>query len=71
MAIVSALVFASALALIVAVIAGTLVPAWDRIIAALASESAPQPRLLPARRLRGVRQDLRAADRAVRWREAA
>ena len=71
MAIVSALVFASALALIVAVIAGTLVPARDRIVAALAGEPVPQPRLAPARRHVVVRPDRRAARFAGQRREAA
>ena len=71
MAIVSALVFASALALIVAVIAGTLVPAWDRIVGALAGEPAPQPRLVLSRRHAVIRTDRRAAQRAAAWREAA
>ena len=71
MAMVSALVFAGALALIVAVIAGTLVPSWDRIVAALGGRPTPQPRLVLARRHRVVRVDRRAAPLAERLREAA
>lgn len=71
MAIVSALVFASALALIVAVVAGTLAPAWPRMVEALTGRPAPAPRLAPARRHRIVRADRRAARPAGRLREAA
>lgn len=71
MAVVSALVFASALALIVAVLAGTLLPSWERIVAALAGAPAPQPRLVLARRHQMVRPDRRAARLAQRLREAA
>jgi hypothetical protein len=71
MGIVSALVFAGALALIVAVIAGTLLPSWDRIIAALANEPTPQPRLVLARHHRVVRTDRRALHLAEQLREAA
>ena len=71
MAIVSALVFASALALIVAVIAGTLLPSWDRIITALSGEPAPQPRLVLSRRHAIIRTDRRVVRHAAAWREAA
>ena len=71
MAVVSALVFAGALALIVAVIAGTLLPSWDRIVVALGGAPAPQPRLVLARRHHMVRTDRRAARLAERRREAA
>ena len=71
MAVVSALVFMSALALVVAVIAGTLAPSWGRVIAALAGESMPQPRLALARRHRVVRPDRRVNRLAARRREAA
>jgi hypothetical protein len=71
MAVVSALVFAGALALVVAVVAGTLAPSWGRILAALAGGLLPQPRVAPARRHRIVRPDLRANHLAARRREAA
>lgn len=71
MAVVSALIFAGAMALIVAVIAGTLVPSWDRIVAALVGQPMPQPRLVLARRHRVVRQDRRVMHLAERVREAA
>lgn len=71
MAMVSALIFAGAMALIVAVIAGTLVPSWDRIVAALIGQPEPQPRLVLARRHRVVRQDRRVTRLADRLREAA
>lgn len=71
MAVVSALVFAGAFALLVTVIAGTLVPSWRRIIAVLAGEPMPQPRLVLARRHRIVRPDLRVNRLAARRREAA
>jgi hypothetical protein len=70
MAFVSALVFASALALIVAVIAGTLLPSLDRIVAVLGGEPTPRPRLVLARRHHVVRTD-RRAPHAERLREAA
>lgn len=71
MAVISALIFAGAMALIVAVIAGTLVPSWDRITAALAGKPMPQPRLVLARRHQAVRQDRRAPRLVERLREAA
>jgi hypothetical protein len=71
MAVVSALVFASALALVAAVIAGTLMPSWDRIVMALAGRPMPQPRLVPVRRQRLVMPDRRAVRLAERLREAA
>ena len=70
MAVVSALVFAGALALIVTVLVGTLAPSWRRVVAALAGEPTPQPRLVLARR-RGIRPDRRAIRLAARLREAA
>lgn len=73
MAVVSALVFIGALALIAFVIAVTLVPALPRIIAVLAGEEEqPEPRLVLARRARiAVRQHPAATRLAVRLREAA
>ena len=71
MAVVSALVFMSALALVVAVIAGTLAPSWGRVIATLAGEPMPRPRLVLARRHRIVRPDLRVNRLAARRREVA
>ena len=71
MAVVSALVFASALALVAAVIAGTLMPSWDRIVMALAGRPMLQPRLVPVRRQRLVMPDRRAVRLAERLREAA
>lgn len=71
MAIVSALVFAGALALIVTVAAGTLMPAWPRMVEALTGRPAPARRLAPARRHRIVRGDRRTARLAGRRREAA
>ncbi|HEX7657413.1 MAG TPA: hypothetical protein VF404_10485 [Sphingomonas sp.] len=73
MAVVSALVFVGALALIAFVIAVTLVPALPRIIAVLAGEEEqPEPRLVLARRARiAVRPHPAATRLAVRLREAA
>ena len=71
MAVVSALVFAGALALIVAVLVGTLLPSWRRIVAVLAGEPMPQPRLVLARRSRTVRPDRRMGRLATLHREAA
>jgi len=71
MAVVSALVFASAMALIATVIARTLLPSWDRIVAALAGEPLRQPQLVTVRRHRPVRTDRRVALLAERLREAA
>lgn len=73
MAVVSALVFIGALALIAFVIAVTLVPALPRIIAVLAGEEEqPEPRLVLARRARiAVRPHPAATRLAVRLREAA
>ena len=71
MAVVSALVFTSALALIVAVIAGTLVPSWHRILQALAGQPVQQPRLVLVPRRTMVRMDRRVARLAERLREAA
>ena len=70
MALVSALIFAGALALIVAVVAGTLVPAWPRLIEVLTGRALPAPRIAPAPR-RIVRMDRRVARLAERLREAA
>ena len=73
MAVVSALVFIGALALIAFVIAVTLVPALPRIIAVLAGEEErPEPKLVLARRARiAVRLHPAATRLAVRLREAA
>lgn len=71
MAMISALVFVSAMALIVAVIAGTLLPSWARIVAALAGQPIPQQRLVLARRHAVIRTDRRVARAADQWREAA
>ena len=71
MAVVSALVFVSALALVVAVIARTLVPECQRILVALAGQPQLQPRPVVVRRHRIVRQDRRVAHLAARLREAA
>jgi hypothetical protein len=71
MTVVSALVFASALALVVAVLAGTLLPSWRRIVAVLGGKPMPQQRLVLARRHRVVRPDRRATRLAARLSEAA
>ena len=71
MAIVSALVFTSAVVLIAMVMAGTLMPSWDRVLSALAGQPLPQPRLVPVRRQRLVTPDRRARLLAERLREAA
>lgn len=71
MAMVSALIFAGALALIVAVILGTLLPYRERILAALAGEAVPQPRLVLARRRATIRTDRRVVRRVTLLREAA
>jgi hypothetical protein len=71
MAMVSAFIFVAALALVVAVIAFTLIPAWPRIVDALAGQPAPQPRLVLARTHWVVRPNRRAEDRVSYYREAA
>ena len=71
MAVVSALIFASALALVVGVLVGTLLPSARRIVAVLTGEQTSQPRLVLARRHRIVRPDRRASRLAARLREAA
>lgn len=70
MAIVSALVFASALALIATVMAGTLLPSWERIVMVLAGQPLRQPQVATVRRHR-LRTDRRVAHLAARLREAA
>ena len=71
MAIVSALVFASALALIATVMAGTLLPSWERMVMVLAGQPLRQPQVATVRRHRLVRTDRRVAHLAARLREAA
>lgn len=71
MMVVSALVFVSALALVVAVLVGTLLPSWTRIVAVLTGKPMPQQRLVLARRHRVVRPDRRATRLAARLSEAA
>ena len=71
MAVISALVFTLALALVCGVIASTLIPSWGRILDVLMGKPTPQPRLVLARHHRVIRLDRRAMRLAERPREAA
>jgi hypothetical protein len=71
MAIVSALVFLAAFALILVVVAATLIPALPRIAAVLAGAPAVEPPLVTVTRRRAAREHPAATRPARRLSEAA
>lgn len=71
MEIVSALIFASALALIVLVVIGTLLPAVPRIVAALGGETLSRARDTAPRRRVSVSRGRRVPEHPGFWRDAA